>query len=530
MPRAIFLLKKHGYTICMAVLFCAAFFLRAYRLGSLPDVLHVDEAGLGCNAWCLARYGVDRYLNRWPVYPQNYGYGGQSPLYTYSVALLLKLFPQEGLTVALLRIPALLFGMLTVFCSAALLRLLFANKALSLAGTAFVTFCPYFIMASRYGLDCNMMLGATALALTLLFYYLKKPGLAALLLCGGGFALILYAYALSYLVVPVFLLLLAPYLLYTRQITLRRLFLLAGELALLALPLICFVLVLVFDLPGFRFLGMEILPVGAERMSDFSPSGFFYHFLRCIRISLTENGYYMDAPAKYYTLYPISIPFIALGFFKAAADFVRSLRQKRFAPGTVFLLYALCVLSAVSLSGGSGLVHRANAVFICYLYFWLTGLRLFLRLAGRMRKYALSAAFVAYAGFSAAFCVYYFNDYSVADSYRYPNSYYFVPEEGPLNYALEAGADKEVYLDCFFEEYFLFYQPRPPYAPDRLPDGAAASRLFVRTDQNTPIHASSLYIIRRENAAFIEHLRQAGIPYTTKEYDYYYVFETSASL
>ena len=57
------LVKKYWYSAAILLLFLIAVFLRVYRLESLPDVLHIDEAGLGYNAWCLAHYGTDRYLN-----------------------------------------------------------------------------------------------------------------------------------------------------------------------------------------------------------------------------------------------------------------------------------------------------------------------------------------------------------------------------------------------------------------------------------------------------------------------------------
>ena len=55
--------KKYWYPTAILLLFLLAVFLRVYRLGELPDVLHIDEAGLGYNAWCLAHFGTDRYLN-----------------------------------------------------------------------------------------------------------------------------------------------------------------------------------------------------------------------------------------------------------------------------------------------------------------------------------------------------------------------------------------------------------------------------------------------------------------------------------
>ena len=53
-----------------------------YKFGEFPKWIHVDEAGMAYDAYCIANYGVDRYLNSYPVYLQNFG-GGQSALACY---------------------------------------------------------------------------------------------------------------------------------------------------------------------------------------------------------------------------------------------------------------------------------------------------------------------------------------------------------------------------------------------------------------------------------------------------------------
>ena len=83
------LLKKYKYPVALSFLFLCAVFLRAYKLTQIPDVIELDEAGMGYNAWCLAHYGTDRYLNVHPFYAQNFE-GGQSPLYTYLLVLLIR--------------------------------------------------------------------------------------------------------------------------------------------------------------------------------------------------------------------------------------------------------------------------------------------------------------------------------------------------------------------------------------------------------------------------------------------------------
>ncbi|MDE6518538.1 MAG: hypothetical protein K2L18_11960, partial [Acetatifactor sp.] len=68
--------KKSGCLPFILLLMLAAL-LRIYRLATLPLEMHIDEAGLGLNAWSMANFGTDRYGNFMPVCPSNF-YGEQS--------------------------------------------------------------------------------------------------------------------------------------------------------------------------------------------------------------------------------------------------------------------------------------------------------------------------------------------------------------------------------------------------------------------------------------------------------------------
>jgi len=57
-------------------------FFYIYQIGKYPSSLNGDEAGSMLDGINIARYGCDRYLNKWPIYFTNYG-DGQNPLFTY---------------------------------------------------------------------------------------------------------------------------------------------------------------------------------------------------------------------------------------------------------------------------------------------------------------------------------------------------------------------------------------------------------------------------------------------------------------
>ena len=70
---------------------CIALFLHLFCISDIPGGINVDEMGMGYDAWCLAHFGVDRYLKEYPIYLMNFG-GGQSALYAYLCATLFRLF------------------------------------------------------------------------------------------------------------------------------------------------------------------------------------------------------------------------------------------------------------------------------------------------------------------------------------------------------------------------------------------------------------------------------------------------------
>ena len=91
-----------------------------------------------------------------------------------------------------------------------------------------------------------------------------------------------------------------------------------------------------------------------------------------IKITLTCGSYRLDAVPKFYTLYPLSIPFIVLGFIGAVYSFLVSLYKRTFQADSIYLLFFLSGLITIGLSG-SGYVYRANSFFISYLFFLIKG-------------------------------------------------------------------------------------------------------------------------------------------------------------
>ena len=163
------IMTKNSRSLLFGALFLFAILLRIYRISTVPLGMHIDEAGLGLNAWSIANFGTDRYGNFMPVCPSNF-YGEQSAFYTYFCALLVKLF---GLNIYTLRLPGVITGILAVLFGSLLIRERWGDKGF-FAGLALLGIFPYFITNCRFALDCNAMLGSLTIALYALIRLVKK--------------------------------------------------------------------------------------------------------------------------------------------------------------------------------------------------------------------------------------------------------------------------------------------------------------------------------------------------------------------
>lgn len=346
--------------VLMAVLLGLFAVTRLWRLATIPSGLHLDETSMAYSAWCLSQYGVDRYLNSWPIYLLNFG-GGQSLLYAYLLAGLFKLF---GFHMILIRIPGVLFSLLTLLFGMAVARMIFPEHRYAPFITgAVVTVCPYFIMAGRIGLDCNLMLGCSAV---FLYCFLKavetgkKRWYAAAGVSGG---IMLYSYALSYLMLPLFLVFALIYVCAVRRFSFIKWLVMAVPMGLLAIPLILEQIVNIFGLEPFR-LGIFTI----TRMDSYRASEFGRFSLESLKVALQDifvgDTWLHNSVPGFPNLYWIGIPLAVAGMAGIIRRLVLSVRQRQ-ASGAVFvLLWFLAVLLVVCHIYPC--INQVNSIFLAY--------------------------------------------------------------------------------------------------------------------------------------------------------------------
>ena len=212
------LVEKYYKIIFFAILMLAII-LNTYRLGEVPSGVHVDEAGMTYDAYCIANYGVDRFLKHLPVYFINFG-GGQNALYTYLTAIVIKIVGFYNETI--IRIPALILSVIEVIMAYFLVKE-FKGKKQGLFFMFLVTIMPWHIMKSRWGLESYLLSPMFLFSIYSLVKAVKSGKLWTYALSGLIFGITLYTYALSYIIIPVFLILTLIYLLIKKKVKLKYL-------------------------------------------------------------------------------------------------------------------------------------------------------------------------------------------------------------------------------------------------------------------------------------------------------------------
>lgn len=347
-------IDKH-YKKILLVFLLLIFITRIYKFGEIPNFIGVDEAGAAYDAYCLSEYGVDRYLNSFPLYLINFG-GGQSALYAYATIPFIKLI---GANIIAYRLPELLFflmGIVVCYILADKMK----DKKIALLYTFLIIICPWNIEASRQGLDCNLLAPMFMLDVLLLVTANKNWHY---IVAGLAIGVTLYTYCLAWILIPVFLLIYIIYMLWVKKINFKQLVLLGIPIALLATPLIYLIL----------------LNKGYVTRTNFGiftiPKLFFFRQGEISIKNLLEYGGY--SLKTIFTdsrgIYLIELPFLLVGIVVGIKEFIKSIKEKEFSftgfMTVVFIILLICNLLVVV-----GTLNRANILYLQMLYLITIGI------------------------------------------------------------------------------------------------------------------------------------------------------------
>ncbi len=318
----------------VAILLITGTVLRFYRLTSIPAGLQQDEASIGYEAYILANFGIDRNGWHFPVYPITFGSGGGSPLLVYLNVISTKLF---GSNVMVLRGTTAGFGVLTLLLFYLILRKLW-NKKTAYTGLLALTLTPWHIIMSRWSLDSNTTPFWFALATLVFIYAMESKKTVTYCLSAMLYAVCMYSYGSSNIVVPIQILLICTYCLLHHKITWKQIFVSAISFIVVVFPLAVFYAINFLDLPAIETPWFSVNRLTAARQSIFlMPGPGFWQ-------ELSHNAAYLwqtlttgsskelisNAMPGYSTVFAFTFPVTFLGIAESILRIIiRPIRDKR---------------------------------------------------------------------------------------------------------------------------------------------------------------------------------------------------------
>ena len=402
--------NKRNVWIIFFILLTTAIISRTFRLDNLMNAYNCDELGTGYDAFCIANYGVDRYLNKFPIYFNNFG-GGQSALPIYLTALIGKIF---GFSMVTLRIPNTLLSIVAIVMSFFAFRKIKADK-FALMFMAIIVSSPWHFLLTRIGLDCNMQTNMTLISISLLLLANKNWHY---IIAGVFFGLTLYSYILSVIVIPIFLFILLIYLLYVKRINVKNGAIFICSFLIVSIPIFYFALVSKGVCPDFKGF-ISISSLTSKRINEFKIKNLGIILLN-IHKMLTNDEHIFNSISKFGNFYRFAIPFAIIGICISIKKLIKSIKNKKFELSCLFLILLLSNIPLIlTLFGNTG---RLQTAIIALLYFIVLGIQFIYK----KTKICFIIILTMYLIITTMFFNYYFNRYEIDNKSINFSDRYFV--------------------------------------------------------------------------------------------------------
>ena len=391
---------------------------RFLRVTSIPAGLHIDEIGMAYDAWSLSQYGFNRYLKSWPVYLNNFG-SGQSALYCYLCAGLFKLF---GYHVILVRLPGIFTSFLTLIFGILLTKKIFSKELyLSLLTGFMVVVCPYFIMASRFGLDCNLMLGFSGAFLYFFTCAMEKGRYRWYILAGFFGGLVLYTYAISYLVMILFLVSGLLYIIRCRRFSFWHWLSMAIPMGILAFPLLLVQLINIFELSEMTLGIFTIVRLIPYRGAEIGMPQWSSLIQTLKSIFGGDDLIYNSIPGLPNLTY-LTLPFFVIGLVDMVYRFFCMTKRKTFDLLSFPLLWFASMLFIGSMIDSNS--NKINGIFLTVVVIAVDGIHVLIDVLKTNGKKIALIAGIAYSLCFLYFANYYYTGKYTADNY--PLNYFWI--------------------------------------------------------------------------------------------------------
>lgn len=196
--------KKLSFTLLFGIILLAAL-IRLWQLGAVPPSPDWDEAALGYNAYSIMLTGKDEYGQFLPIVLRSFD-DYKPALYTYLIIPFIKIF---GLSIASVRLPSVIFGIVAVLTTYFLVKELLRGKYaqhIALLSALMLAISPWHIQFSRIAFEAQVGLSLNILATLLFLKGLKKPPLLFLSAFFAGLSVYMYQSEKVYLPILFFVL------------------------------------------------------------------------------------------------------------------------------------------------------------------------------------------------------------------------------------------------------------------------------------------------------------------------------------
>ncbi|NLG03622.1 MAG: glycosyltransferase family 39 protein [Clostridia bacterium] len=353
------------YLIVVLFLIFAVFLCsRLLLLGKLPMGIHVDEVGMAYDAKSLIENGMDRHHVRMPVYLQNFG-GGQSALYAYLTGFIIKV---AGFSVRNIRLTAVICAIPCFFCSYLILKELFHSRKIALMGPILVTVIPVFMISERWALDCNLFLSFATVAFYFFIKAVNDGRKRFYLLAGIFFGITLDTYIISYMVLPLFLILASCYLIYVKKLEIKKMVLMAIPLCIVGIPLLLFQLVSMGILPEFTFLFSDFKRLPGYRGGEISFSNVLANLNVFKKLTISGEPLSYNCLPKYGPLYLFSFPLLIYGITVCIKDLYESIKKREYKVTVPVLLFFFAALFMAMIIFEPN-INKTNEIYLPFVLF-----------------------------------------------------------------------------------------------------------------------------------------------------------------
>ncbi len=492
------------YIILIIIVIFASFF-RLWRIDQVPVSLFGDELDVGYQAYSILKTGKDYYGNFLPLHFHSLA-EWRTPLYIYSSVPTVAIF---GISPLGVRLPASVFGILSIVAIYLLVGKITNNKNIGLLSAFVLAISPWHIQYSRAGFEVTQMLFFYILGLYFFLIALKQGKFLALSM--AFLSLTPWVYSTAKLYLPLTLIVLA--IVYRKEILkLNRRYLVAAAVTfLIIITPITWSTIYGGGTARFSYISVFTDPVtipevGFDRLNDARARTAVGEFglsptleERIIHNKFTWWG---DVVVKNYfktfsteflfikgdpnlrhspymagVMYKIEAIFLLLGlYFLFAKPYSRNVRIL-----VVALLLLAPIPSAITRDGGT---HATRLFFLLPFVVFLTSLGIFHTYKLLTNRYKFLFVLLVSVGYFSSIYLYQHNYW-----YHYPTlseRWWHAGFEGAIKGAV-AESDKydKVIISMYDEPALIFFLGWSQYPPDQV-----QGKLFK--DKETVKHFSEM--------------------------------------